>query len=173
MTVYDRESSNPPKQFPARQCECLAFSPDGGWLAAGHMDDLRLFDLETNRPPRVLVGHTNTLRSAAFSPDGQWLATVSDDRLLKVWRLPACTEEFSIVAHPGSIHSVTFSPDGRTIATAGEDRPVKLWHAATGQPLGALIQERDGLGKVRFTQDGRRLVGHFLDDSIVVYDVSP
>ena len=173
VTVYARDNSQPPKQFPARQCECVAFSPDGRWLAAGHMDDLRLFDLQDNgQLHSSLKGHTNTLRSAAFSPDGQLLATVSDDRLLKVWRLPACTEEFSVVAHRGSVNSVAFSPDGRTIATAGEDRPVKLWHAATGQPLGALIEERGGFRKIQFTADGWKLVGQLLDKSLVGYDVS-
>jgi WD40 repeat protein len=101
------------------------------------------------------------------------LATVSDDRLLKLWRLPDGTEEFSIVAHTGSVHSVTFSSDGRTIATGGEDRRIKLWHTETGQPLGSLLEERQGFGKLQFTSDGQRLVGQTLDDVLIVYDASP
>lgn len=172
VTVYDREGQAAPKQFPARQCECVAFSPDGRWLAAGHMDDLHLFDLQTNHGPIVLKGHTNTLRSAAFSPDGKWLATVSDDRLLKVWRLPDGVEAYSIVAHPGAVNSVAFSPDGRTLVTAGQGQAVKLWHVETGQPLGKLIDERTAFWKVQFTTDGQRLVGEFQDGSMVVYDAS-
>jgi WD40 repeat protein len=136
------------------------------------MDDLHLFDLQTHRGPVVLKGHTNTLRSAAFSPDGKWLATVSDDRLLKVWRLPDGVEAYSIVAHPGAVNSVAFSPDGRTLATAGQGEAVKLWHVETGQPLGKLIDERAEFWKVQFTTDGQRLVGEFRDGSMVVYDAS-
>ncbi|MCA9152645.1 MAG: hypothetical protein KDA92_25250, partial [Planctomycetales bacterium] len=38
VSVY-RRGQRQPQQFSAEQCECVAFSPDGHWLAAGHLDN--------------------------------------------------------------------------------------------------------------------------------------
>ena len=168
--LYLRDSSKGIREFPASQCYALTFSPNGRWLAAGHMDDLRLFDLNTPSEFRSLRGHTSTLAEASFSPDGKQLATVSHDRLLKTWSIPDGRERFSIVAHQDRVKTLAFSPDGRTIATAGYDGQVKFWHSATGQPLGTLPPEGTRFHDIKFTPDGKRLVGMLNTAKFVVYD---
>ncbi len=172
ISVYALDGEQPPRRLPAMQCECLAFSPDGERLAAGHRNDLHLYDLRTADGPRVLSGHSDTLADVAYSPDGETLATVSHDRLLKIWDSTSGEERFSVVAHRSRIGSVDFSPDGQTIATAEARGAVKLWHAATGQPLGAVTTETSSNRKIRFSSDGRKLAHRLADGRIVVYDAT-
>ena len=172
VLVYKLEGEQPPRRFPAMQCECLTFSPDGDRLAAGHRDDLHLYDLGTGDRLRVLSGHADTLADVAYSPSGTSLATVSHDRLLKIWDPETGEERFSVVAHGNRIGSVDFSPDGRTIATAALHGAVKLWHAASGQPLGAVTTEAVPNTKIRFSSDGQKLANGLADKPIVIYDAS-
>jgi WD40 repeat protein len=172
VLVFDRDGSKKLREYPAAQCECLAFSPDGRRLAAGHMDDLRLFDLHGPVSFRAFKGHSSTLAGVGFSPDGRFLATVSHDRLLKIWTLADAKERFSIVAHRDRMKAVAFTPDGRTIATAGIGGQVKLWHAATGQPLGALPKETGTIYELQFSRDGSRLVAQVGRAGFAVYDAS-
>ncbi|MCA9071241.1 MAG: hypothetical protein KDA84_20075, partial [Planctomycetaceae bacterium] len=169
--LYRRGSNRNPRLLPARQCNCLMFSPDGRWLAAGQLDTLRLFDLQNELTFRSFIGHSGGLSGVAFTPDSRHLATVSGDRLLKLWNIETGKEVYSIAAHRDAVWSVAISPDGRTIATAGRDNLIKLWHTATGQPLGELPQERWSFGKIIFSSDGRKLVGRS-GAEIVVYDAS-
>ncbi|HSG71246.1 MAG TPA: hypothetical protein VLA12_12575, partial [Planctomycetaceae bacterium] len=173
VTIYYREETQQPARFPAQQSNSLVFSSDGRWLATGHLDDTRLFDLKRPDEKRFLLGHSDTLSGISFTPDDQLLATVSHDRLLKLWRTDSGAEILSIVAHRDRIHSVAVTPDGRTIATAGDDKIVKLWHTDTGQPLGSLIPEQNDFKKILFGSDGLTLSALFGSSRVIVYDAAP
>ncbi|MCA9170540.1 MAG: hypothetical protein KDB23_22835, partial [Planctomycetales bacterium] len=170
VSVY-RRGQRQPQQFSAEQCECVAFSPDGHWLAAGHLDNLRLFNLQGEERVRELQAHRSTLAAVAFSPDGKTLATAGHDRFVKGWDLMTGTNLFAVVAHRDYAKSVSFTPNGRTIASAGDDGRIKLWHAATGQPVGALPAEFNNPKKVEFDKSGMRLVVR--SEKIAVCDATP
>ncbi len=173
VSVYKRHSKSP-RRIPAVQCEGFAFSPDGRWLAVGHMNDLRIFDLQGHMMPREFSGHTSTLSAVAFSPDGRRIATVGHDRMLMISDLATGERLFSIVAHRDIVKTVAFTPDGRTIATAGNDDQLKFWHAASGQPLGAITTELGHINKLVFDAEGRRLAAWSANAArMVVYDASP
>lgn len=172
--------------IPAVQCDCLEFSPDGRFLAAGYQNDLILYDLAELLVRRGdvtraiaedgteeldvrsigerlpvhcrLTGHTDTLSDVAFSPDGEYVATVGHDRQFRMWRVDTGELEFARVSHRNWATSVRFSPDGRTLATAGIDGEVILWHTASGQSLGAIGTLPHQVRCLRFTENGRRLI---------------
>ena len=173
VSVYERDVKSP-RKFPAVQCEGFAFSPDGRWLAVGHMNDLSIFDLQGHMMPREFPGHTNTLSAVAFSPDGRRIATVGHDRMLNIWDFATGDKLHSVVAHRDIVKTVAFTPDGCTIATAGNDNQLKFWHTASGQPLGAITADPSHISKLEFDAEGRRLVAWSADaDQLVVYDASP
>jgi WD40 repeat protein len=71
---------NPPNYTTA------AFSPDGRYIAASHMDGLvRLWDVRTAQLMRRVDAHMNWVYHVAFMPDGNGLITGSRDKTLRYW----------------------------------------------------------------------------------------
>jgi eukaryotic-like serine/threonine-protein kinase len=171
--IFDLDDPTWYRQVPARQSDCVAFSPDGQHLAVAWMDDALLYDLASDQEPRRFRGHSSTLSDAAFSPDGSILATVSHDRKLRLWDTQSASEKYAIVAHQDWICSVAFAPDGWSLATAGDDGIVRLWHAKTGQLLLELSKESDGIHGVKYCPTGQCLACRTADDRIVIYDSKP
>jgi WD40 repeat protein len=47
-----------------------------------------VWNLNTGQLLTTLTGHSNSVNSFAITPDGQTLVSGSQDRTIKVWRLP-------------------------------------------------------------------------------------
>src|SRR3569833_1476937 len=74
---------------------------------------------------RIETGHhTSFIQSLAYDESRQRLITVSDDKTIRVWQLPAL-EAVAIYRVPiapgyeGQLYTAALSPDGRTLAVAG------------------------------------------------------
>jgi RNA polymerase sigma factor (sigma-70 family) len=64
---------------------CVAFSPDGRYLAAGVDRDACLWDLLTGKEVRRFTGHRGAVTSLVFGRDGKTLISGSDDTTALVW----------------------------------------------------------------------------------------
>jgi len=74
---------------PSGQIWKVAFSPDGGRIAATAADSLvQLWDAVSGRPVSVLRGHRDATWGLAFLNDGHAMATASWDGTLRLWGVP-------------------------------------------------------------------------------------
>jgi WD40 repeat protein len=72
-----------------RSIDCLAYSPDGKYLAGGKAQNVVIWDATTGRELHFLRWHFDSIESLAFSPDGKTLATGAGDQHIKLWDLAA------------------------------------------------------------------------------------
>jgi WD40 repeat protein len=112
----------------------LAFSPDGGLLAAGlRKDEVRLWDTRSWQPVRSLRVPSYSAFALAFGPSGV-LGAACGDRIC-MWD-PATGELVGEVKVPyvknSSVGNLVFSPDGRLMVTCRTYAQVRVYGTSPG-----------------------------------------
>jgi WD40 repeat protein len=143
----------------------VAFSPDGTRLAAGFdIEDhsVRVWDvLRPGKPPLVLKGQGEGVRSVAFSSDGIHLASSNRDGKIRVWNSRHPSAAPLLLKGNGG---VAFSPDGTRLAAGNSvwnlrhlsDPPLVLRENNAGSSSGGVPSFNDG-ASVAFSPDGVHL----------------
>lgn len=136
---------------------CVAYSPDGRYIAAGTgywirpvPGELVLWDAETGERLRAFPDQGGVVHGAAFSPDGRWLAAANADGFVRVWNVETGAELFHEKQdHPAT--SVAFSPSGKHLAVGGQLG--RILDARTGKLIGRIPSS----GRILFGPDSKHL----------------
>ena len=154
----------------------IAFAPDSRTLASGSQDHtVRIWDVVSETHEITLTGHTGWVNSVAFSPDGKTLASGSQDTTICLWDAATGKHQITLTGHTGSVESIAFSPDGKTLASGGgyQDRTVQLWDVTTGASKAVFTGHTNVVLDVAFSPDGKTLASGSLDDTILLWKVTP
>lgn len=135
----------------------VVFSPDGSRLAvtSDNTNDIKVFDVGTEKELLVLKGHTNNNWGIDFSSDGMRIVTAGRDASARIWDANTGELLVTFTGHTSTIGAVRFSPDNTRIATSSADGTVRLWNAFTGKQQ---LEIEGFVVGVDFTPDGKRLV---------------
>jgi WD40 repeat protein/Flp pilus assembly protein TadD len=148
----------------------LAYSPDGGHLAAAVYDDdqdVFIYEAATGREIRSFAKHNGSIEGVAYSPDGRRLATCGNDATVKIWDETTGELLKTLRGHAGSVKDVAFAPEGQRLASAGFDKTVKIWDTETGQETLTLRGHTETVIRLEFSRSGHRLVSTDLDGAMV------
>ncbi len=151
---------------------CVAFRPDGKYLAAaGHDRTIRLWDVVTGKVVRTLQGHADVVTGLAFSPAGDRLASASLDETIKLWDVETGRELRTLKGHQSDVLYVAFAPKGKHLASTSLDGTIKLWDAQSGRELLTLRGHTSDVWSVAFGPNGTRLASAGGDETVKVWDV--
>ena len=147
----------------------VAYSPDGGLLAAGTANgEIRLWNLTTNEQLPALVGHTDWVKCLAFSPDSTMLLSGSVDQTLRWWELATSRCHYTLKSS-ASITDVVISPDGSKAVSSSLDGTLHVWDLATGQES-AVIAGDTPLRSLALSPDGQTLASGDKTGRIQLWD---
>jgi WD40 repeat protein/tRNA A-37 threonylcarbamoyl transferase component Bud32 len=137
----------------SREVLDVVFTPDGRWLLSGGRDDYYLvWDAEllgtpdAFREPQRLGAHPLPVWVSRFSPRDGCFVTVSEDVLIKVWRvvdgLPPRAEQLAELRWESEGFAAgELSRDGALACAAGTDGTVEIWRFEWKEPP-AIRRER-------------------------------
>jgi WD40 repeat protein len=148
----------------------LAFSPDGGTVAAVDVQTVRRWDVTTGQeqPPLQLKGRG---RFVAFSRDGKTLVSKENLGIVKLWDA-ATSKELRAFPVGGTW---TLSADGKTLAGIDDVRStIRVWDVHTGKELHALPAGKKKIVHLALSPDGRTVAasGHEDLEPIHLWDVA-
>src|SRR5262249_54871050 len=116
-----------------REVWCLAYSPDGKYLAAGagqaadgKAPTVRVWEAATGKE---VVGFpvAPSVGCLAFTRDGKTLAAGSGDGTLRLWDVASWKDKLSLRTNTQLLCSLSFTRDGRSLITASKDGTATFW----------------------------------------------
>lgn len=121
---------------------CVAFSPDGKWMATATSDGVKMWDAPTGKLRYTFkdvnqgVASGASLRKLVFSPDSRTFAITSAESTIKLWDAGTgkLVRRIGGLKSNAEITTVAFSPDGATLA-APEANTIRLAAVKNGTRL--------------------------------------
>ncbi|HSB10718.1 MAG TPA: protein kinase [Blastocatellia bacterium] len=153
---------------------CLAFSPDGRYLAAtpGVYDvssGRQLVDFyELVRTRKIPWGGTY---GVAFSPDGRRLACATDQGYVLVWDVETWELMAYVKRSATPLISLSFAPDGDRLVTGDDEGAVRLWEVSPLREIALLGRHEARIKSVMFSPDGSQVASSGDDQMISLWDV--
>jgi len=140
---------------------CLAYSPDGKYLAVGFANKrqgIEIYDLKTGRVIRYIV-HKYDISDLKYSPDGKYIAGGGTDSNVNIWEVSSGTPIKILKGLSGHVLTIDYSPDGKHIVAAGMDNSYvfKMWELSSGILIQSMDEKSPDINSVRFSPDGKSL----------------
>lgn len=110
----------------------MAFSPDGGFLAATAFvteTNIKLFSTQTGVEEGQLVGHASWVKGVTFSSNGNRLVSAGADQTIRIWDIPERRELAALRGHMSEVNCVAVTSDAKTIVSGCKDGTLFGWDA--------------------------------------------
>lgn len=150
---------------------CLAWSPDGQFLAAGGYDcTIRIWDSQTWQCIHTLSDHQNAVLCIVWSPKGDRLASASHDRTIRIWDAQSgrCVQ---VLGGEAWFWSVDWSSDCQNLVSGSQDGRIQIWNLATGKYTISIQAHAAWVRSVLWTENDKKLISGGADGSVRLWDV--
>jgi mono/diheme cytochrome c family protein len=117
----------------------LAFSPNGGFLAAGKMDQaILLFDVADNAQIQSIqkLEMLKQVTCVAFTPGGNQLLAAGYSGHIQIYNVSKegmMKESGQFPGHSQEVNCLAFSGDGRFAVSGGREKKLRYWQVEDGQ----------------------------------------
>ena len=133
---------------------CLAFSPDGKFIATCMEDTTTImwdtsagsarYTLKSASSYPTLPAGKSPTACVIFSPNGGVVATTINDNNATLWNTYDGSLNHTLLKHSDLVDSIVFSHDGLRVATCAVDGIAIVWDTNTGVGMHAFFEENFG-----------------------------
>lgn len=155
---------------PGEEHTCVAFSPDGVWLAVGGRRRVRLMSADLAQVQDRGPTAGAPVNAIAIARDGSWIVSAEANGVLQIWDETPPHDTSQISAHRGPATAVAVSPDGTWLASGGEDGTVAVWDRRTRECRARFTAHTGPVHAVAVTPDGGRVISAGEDRTVRVWD---
>jgi WD40 repeat protein/tRNA A-37 threonylcarbamoyl transferase component Bud32 len=158
--------------------QCLAYSPDGRWLASGGSGktvDVR--EAATGHRAHCLRGHTYFVAGVAFRPDSKQLASIDLAGAVWLWDLErGGAGELLCPPEQGKVEwawtrGLVWCPDGRHVLVDGRDK-IQLWDLVGRRVVRTFSGPGYDCTSLAVSRDGRQMAAAGYDKPIHLWDLA-
>ena len=151
-----RSTFTPEVTSPEMAVISAAVSPDITLLATGDLGKaVTLWNVETEKPIRIMTGHTGEVYDLAFSPNGKHLASGG----ARAWKYHEYEDgstirsegQYRFMIEDRNSYYFYFGENGHI------DTTVKIWEVDTGQCI-TTLENSEWVNRMTFSADGNHLV---------------
>ena len=154
----------------------LAFSPDGAFLASGHVDgQIHLWSLDMGDQVTVRVRHDASIGQLAFSPDGTTLASCALDSTVKLWNLDLLRQgdaQRQLIRQPSGVTTLLYSEDGAQLIAGNTKAVLRVHDSKTGRLTATLRGHSAPLTTCILAPDGAQIASGSRDGIIRIFDLN-
>ncbi|MFN6448367.1 MAG: WD40 repeat domain-containing protein [Nostoc sp. DedSLP05] len=155
-----------------QEVNCLAFSPDGKFIASGSSDStVCLWNINGNPTAQFLLGHEQEVNCLAFSPDGNFIVSGSIDGILCLWDLQSNLITLPWQGHEEGVIAVAFSSNGDSIVSVGFDGTVCLWDLQGNAITQPWRGHKEGVISVTFSPNSDFIISVGFDGTVCLWDL--
>lgn len=169
-----------PQQLTGHSTEVasLDFLTDGRYAVSGCKEGrLLLWDIPRRRAILLFSDHLGGLTDVDIAADGLTVVTASQDKSVRLWRLPDFVSPAKVGQLYGfvpparrEIRAVAMSADGSLVASGGDEWVVRVWDRATGQWLRDCKGHRGSINAVDFAGGGYWLLSASEDKTLRLWN---
>jgi WD40 repeat protein len=155
------------EQGPGTEETAVAFAPQARRIAIGGWNGDLWIDSagsEGREKTQRVFGHEGNVLQLAMSCDGSTLASTSNDRKVRIWKLPESgSPPFTLARESETGGCMALSPDGRYLAYEGEETNViNVWDVANGEfTTIPLREEQRGITALAIGSDYALIFGNY------------
>lgn len=150
---------------------CLAYSPDGKYIAAGDMKaTIKIFNLADKTVIKNFEGLKGLPISITFTPDGKYLVSGGKDNKVTVWTIADGTKR-DYKGHKGTVRSVSVSPDGKYMASGSDDGNIIIRLFSSGAEINNFKAHKGGVNAIDFSPNGDKIVSGGADKMVKEWKV--
>jgi eukaryotic-like serine/threonine-protein kinase len=150
---------------------CLAFSPDGKFLAwADESGTLKFWDAGASREIRSIQAHDRRIDRLIFSRDGSKAATASLDGTAKLWDTANGRLMRTFPAIRSVRYGLALSPDGSQLAVGAVG--IAVWSTPDGKRLRTLEGQTGFVAALAFSPNGKSLASGSGDGTVRLWDLA-
>jgi WD40 repeat protein len=159
------------EKHPKTWIYALAVLKDGRVISASWDKTLKVWDLDSDKEPDTLSGHTSAVKAVAVTKNGR-VVSGARDATLKVWNLEHPTHEpLMLTGHRASIDGVAVTPDGRYAVSASADTTVRVWDLMSGHALRTFSGHTASVNAVAITPSNY-VISASCDTTLKVWDLT-